>query len=96
MIAYLIYETDKFHSLNSRVVVGVFSNKQLLRSFVYNKIKDEVHLKVKEDGLENLGGLSKREYIDMTLEYFKSNNQTQHLWDWELEIHQIELNKEID
>lgn len=92
--AMIVYETDKFHSTNDKIVIGVFTNMQLYRSFIYNLIKDEIDKNWKPEDKDFNQGYSKNGYLKMTIDYLKDNKQTQHLYDWELEVEEIELNKE--
>ena len=94
--AMIVYETDKFHSKNDKIVIGVFTNMQLYRSFIYNLIKDEIDKNWEPEDKDFNQGYSKNGYLKMTMDYLKDNKQTQHLYEWELEVEEIELNKELN
>ena len=94
--AMIVYETDKFHSTNDKIVIGVFINMQLYRSFIYNLIKDEIYKNWEPEDKDFNQGYSKNGYLKMTMDYLKDNKQTQHLYEWELEVEEIELNKELN
>lgn len=82
----ILYKTDFMHSLYSRDIIGVFSNKSELIKQVKKIIKSD--LKENYEGEEPL-----QEYIMWNINFFMEQKQTQGLCSFELHSEQVELNK---
>ncbi len=91
MKAYLLYETDFFHSHASNVLIGVFTNRAKLLAACKRIIKAD--LKENPEGKE---GEDLADYINWNYTFLLEQNQTQGLSSFELQIEEIELNKIID
>jgi hypothetical protein len=88
MKATILYETDFMHSNSSKVVIGVFTNKQKLISAVKKEIKKD--LLTDPQGKE---GEELKEYIQWNINFFFEKGQTQGLNNFELHSEEMELNQ---
>lgn len=67
----VLYETDFHHSLKSRIVIGVFTNKQKLLSAVKKEIKKDLN-----DNPQDKEGQELKDYINWNFDFFCHNGQT--------------------
>jgi len=86
----ILYETDFMHSLKSRNVIGVFTNKQKLLSAVKKEIKKDL-----TDNPQDKEGQELKDYINWNFDFFCQYGQTQGLSSFELHSEKIETNKII-
>jgi hypothetical protein len=86
----ILFKTDFRHSYASRDIIGVFTNKSLLRRACMKLIK--------EDLTDNSGyeGQELKNYIKYNFDFmFSGQNQTQGLSSFELVIEEIKSNEII-
>lgn len=84
----ILYETDFNHSLNYRIVIGVFTNRQKLLSAVKKEIRKDL-----EENPQDKEGQELKDYINWNFDFFCQIGQTQGLSSFELHSEQIEPNK---
>ena len=90
--AFVLYEKDHFHSLNSRSLIGVFmSMKKLL------KASKEIIIKDVMENTEKTGNDLDAE-IEWNIQFMfrETKKQTQGLYNFELEYEEVECNKILD
>ena len=87
MKATILYETDFFHSHNSKRVLGVFTNRNKLISAIKKEIKQDL-----KQNPQDKEGQELTDYINWNIDYFLENGQTQGLSSFELHSEKIDLN----
>lgn len=82
----ILYKTDKYHSVISQTIIGLFTDKNQLEKKAKKLIKN--HLKQYEIVCDDFD-----EYCNYYLSQLIINKQTQGMNDFELMIEEVEINK---